>query len=487
MVGPALISGAAVMILGVMAPVFAPPEHRTAVVLAVLNCLIIAALILRLLVVSPLRHSLVLAFLPGILLSWPVTTIYFALVFPNATYDTMVDAVLFLVGADRLQIVVLVFIAAYIVPLIPMLSRRVSAETGPNEVAAGEWGAILIGLASISAGWVTALFTLSGPLGFIGKAVQGYFYSFLFVAGFRWHALSRIRKSIVVCGLVICGFMNTLQSGRGLALLPIVMTVLGYLCSPFTSNRSRAVVIASFLGLYPIYLVVGNQGRHVFQSKSYDDFEERVTTITDTLQGDRAVIYERGDLFSDVMSRHFCAGGHAMIVQGWEQRSLGDLPVAEYVRELGRTLLPAFIFGQPKTRRFTGSEVLRDYGFRITDETAVEPSLLGSLYNHGGLAMVLIGGLIIGIAHLLFYRAISRRPVEGLGLMFVSGSVAVSLWAYNNDLIHNIRSQVWMTIYCALVYLFIRFGRFIVTHHWKAAQPPAEALKFRSSRPMTER
>lgn len=461
----------------------APADHLLAVALALLNCLLIGGMVLWLLAINPLKHALVLAFLPGVLLSWSITTLYFALAVPEATYDTMEDEVPFLLGAEKLQVVVLVFVAAYALALAPLVLRKREAvdSYGNRELAAGEWGAILLGLFSITAGWLTSVLGLTGALAFPGLALQNYFFALLFVAGFRWQALARYQRAIVVFGLGVCAVMNTVQGGRGLALLPIVMGLLGYLVSPFTKDRQRAFLLGSFVALYPAYLALGNEMRHVFGSKSFDDLGDRLSTLSGTIGGDREVTYDRGGVFSDLMSRHFCAGGHALVVQGWGQHSLTDLPVDEYLYEAGRSILPAFIFGQPGPRRFTGCDVLKDYGFRITSETAVEVSLLGSLYNHGGMGMVFIGGLLIGLAHLAFCRVLFRREVAGWRLMFLSGSVAVSLWAYNNDLIHNVRSQLLMTLYCSLAYVLLRVGRFIATHHWRNTRPVA-AMNFVSRR-----
>ena len=155
----------------------------------------------------------------------------------------------------------------------------------------------------------------------------------------------------------------------------------------------------------------------------------------------------------DTMRRFFSGGGHALLVANWDRMRLQDFDLALFGSEFAEAMLPAYLYG-PKDidrYRYVGSRILREYGFMITDETSVEVTLIGSLCAAGGPVLVAVGGLVLGIFHLILVRVISRFRRRAWAVPFAGCILAIGMAVHLFDLIELARTYFWAILYVGIV------------------------------------
>ena len=275
----------------------APAESRGLVAYACVPIVIVVGIVLRMIKVGDtISASPVLGFIPWLAVTWPVTMIYFAMVSPDATYVTMFGTVPFLLRADVVLTAVLVFLCGYCVGLSPVLLGHRKAELAPAEQGkfdAGWWLAAIGSIAMMLACAISAV-GIQGRILFVANGLRNYLTGLVFSAGYRWKSLSRGRRLFITVALVATGVVNTIANARGLAVLPFLFVLGGYLISPATTRRARVILVAGALSAIPVYIVVGNQTRIVLGSVGYEDFDQRANVLTDALSGN--IAYEGGEI-----------------------------------------------------------------------------------------------------------------------------------------------------------------------------------------------
>jgi hypothetical protein len=401
-----------------------------------------------------------------IVLSWPLTTIYFAFAFPQGSYETLAGRVQFLDEAILLNVAVIVFVVGFGLGLAPFLrgknrERFVDRGLSATQMTLVERGAALAGLAAVTGGWAGNLLLVQGNLLFVANASRNFLSGFVFVYGYRWHMLGRAKRWAVAAVLLIGALVNTIANARGLALSPIAFVVAGYLLAPTTSRKVRIVLIVAIAVILPIYAVVGNQTRMALSSIGFEDFRQRAYVLAEAVKSSN-VVKEQGGFLNDSASRAFSTGGHALILAHWHKTSLADLDVPRYISESLDTVLPMFASSQPNpvSRVYTGSAILKEYGFYISDKSSVDVSIIGSLCRAGGPVLVFIGGILVGFGHVILISLLKRGMRRAWGVPFAGIALSLSLTVVNLDLIQLSRSFLWTLIYSgALLSLLFALSR----------------------------
>lgn len=441
----------------VLAVAFAPTEHRDTVALATVNVFLGAQVPALTWGRGTLRFLVLCSILPGLVISWPLVSLYLVFFFENATYVSGRGAIPLLLDGYRDQLAVFVFLVAYTVACWPTIAKM-RAGTARESVLSrrldtGEWGLTLMAVASAAAGWLAPMLEASDPVIFVANAVRNFFGSLFFVTGLRWRAYTRAQKTVVLLGVGMSGFVNTVANSRGMALLPVVLLVGGFLAAPETRWRARWVIVAGLAATLPIYAVVGNQTRLALGTLGVENFGERADILGEAVAG--RLQKEHGGFVNDISVRMFGIGGHELIQSHWNDSAFERLDVDRYLREFSRTLLPAFIFGRPEDPLYTGTTILRDYGFMITEKTSVEVTLIGSLFYAGGLVGVGVGAVILAWINCGVVWMIGRGRERFLNVVVAAAVAYVDLLAFNLDLIQNARSLCWILLYQMVAYVCV--------------------------------
>ena len=471
----------ACFVLGVM--LVADEGKRVAAGLAAFNVLLLSSALFFWVTRGRVEHAVITLFLPGIMSSWPLASLYFALFEPDATYANMWGETEFLLHNERIQLVVLAFSLAYCAFTFPLLKKSKKREAvGPVGISPTEIGIIWLGLLSVLLGWIPGLVSAPQEAAFVGAALRNYFSGFLFLAGYNWMLLSR-RMKVIVAGVILASaFANTVANARGYALFPVLMCIFGFFLSPTVSRKTRAMVFALSLVSYPVYMIVGNQTRSLMSSIGFENFSERAQILTNVVR-EGAFDYGQKTMLGEVLGRQFGSGGHALVVYNWDSRDLGDFDPLVWMEEFLKSLPPAFVFGEPADAKYVGNARLTDFGFLINESTSVEVSLLGSLFDYGGLWIVVAGGIGVALFHTGIVRWLGLLRPSALRLTVLSSLLTTSLLAYNVDVVQLVRALLWQCVYSLVAYFGVRFALVVVGSVTKPRWSPVDRVRLRPALP----
>ena len=431
------------------AVLFTAAENQLTVALAGFNVYLAAMLVWLASGRGPLHLLLVTSILPGIVVSWPIALTYFAWVYPGASTSTTWGVHRILVDGYRLQLAVLVFLLAYAVGAWPTLARMRRRERHPSllegPLQPGEWGLTLLALVAITVGWGVPLLGASEPVRFVSNALRNYYSSLFFVTGIRWFRYSPAQEAVVVAVLVASAVVNTVANARGLALMPVLLLLGGVVANPGLRLKRRLAIVLVVASLTPAYTVLGNQTRLALGTLGTGDLTGRVGVMRDAVAG--GMLSEQGGVLQDTFVRFFGTGGHAIIQAHWDDPSFERLDAEQFASELLQGFLPGFLFGTAERPVYTGSAMLRDYGFLITDQTSVEVSLIGSAFFTAGLPGVAIVGLLMALINCGLISIIGRGRPSLYKVVIAAGMVLTNFLAFNVDIIQISRSFWWMAVY----------------------------------------
>ena len=432
----------------------APPESRDLVAYGCVCIVIVVAMMLRVAkVVGALSAAPVLGFLPWLAVTWPATVIYFAVASPDATYLTSLGPVPFLLRAEVLLFAVLLFLGGYGAGIAPVLlghQRQTPALPRADEIDV-EWWLIVVAAIAITMDCAVAVANIHGTVRFIANGLHSYLTGMVFLAGYRWRTLSRSQRLLVVLTLSSSGIVYTVANSRGTAVLPLAVVVFGYVVSPGTTRRARVILLTSVLVALPIYTVVGNQTRIKLGSIGFRDFDQRAEVLADALSGN--IIYQDGGFLEDTMGRLYSVGGHALLVANWDRMKIQEFDLAQFGIEFAEAMLPTYLVGSKDfdSYRYVGHQVLRNYGFLITEETSVEVTLIGSLCAAGGPLLVALGGLVLGLFHLLLIRVTDQFRLRAWTVPFAGCLFATGMFVHTIDIIQLVRTYLWAILYTGIV------------------------------------
>ena len=450
-VAPAIVRIAALVAMLVTAILaFIDPDYWLQSILAATNVGLGASL----LVVIWRRHGLpatpTLAFLPGFIISWPVTSLYFAFFLPDATFFTTDHEIRYLDNGVMIQTCVLVFFLGYgsgLLSLAPRVPPKAGLSEGSGFNAASlEWGLVLLALVSTTAGWLAPVVHGGSVIMLIGNGLRNYFSAFVVIAGYRWVQWSWTRRSVVAGVLAIAAVMFTLANGRGLALWSPVLLLFGFFISPYSSRRWKVALLTGAAVLLPIYSVVGNQTRESNLGVGFNNMDDRAKVLSNALQtGD--LKYESTGFVADFLSRMYSCGGSVLIGASSEDPTLFEFNLEEFVGDAALSLIPGFLGGRTTDAKYASSAMLSHY-FVINETTSVEVSLVGSLFTYFGLPSVFLGSAVLGVMQAgVCWLIVKGKRSSAWQLTLIASLVSINIVNFNIDWVGNVRSLVWGIFY----------------------------------------
>jgi hypothetical protein len=258
-------------------------------------------------------------------------------------------------------------------------------------------------------------------------------------------------------------FFYTLGNARLMAMMPTMLFIFGVLFASKISPKTKLIILVSLVLLVPIYLVIGNATRILTGSIGFENLGYRFEALKDWRQAAQQTTPLRA-----LFGRLFFTAGHTIIIETPEYYPYRDFEFIPYFKEFFLMLLPGRIYYRPY---YSGSIVLTDYGFMITEQTSVEVSLIGNLWLMGGAWIVFIGGIFTAGLQYLLIKVIRRawRRSQFKAMLYVGLISSLLFGASGQDIMSNWRNIVWQLIYGFLFYLFIGFisGEFSGTREYK--------------------
>jgi hypothetical protein len=191
----------------------------------------------------------------------------------------------------------------------------------------------------------------------------------------------------------------------------------------------------------------------------FSDMGGRAQVLGDVLNTGE-VQYDQSGPLSDLAARLYGVGGSELVSENWDHPERLDFDLLAYTVDAVRSMVPGFIGGRTAYSRYSSSAILRDYGFVINEFTSVEVSLIGSLFTYFALPSVLLGGIVLALVHrLLGLMFRSRAAPTAFQLALLAGVTSSNAWAYNLDLIGNVRGIAWEIFYISVAVLGLKIMR----------------------------
>ena len=447
------------LLLGFM--IFAPAvivfsvavKHIPMCLLAYVNCLFIGYGLQWFLRKNTLAAMIPVLFIPILLLAWPVTTIYFAMFHPaSAYYHIRSGDVSFFEAGVKVQLCVLLFLIGYFSIMFLALRKEEPTETA-EIVHPGRFAnmAIFLGLAVLLLNSVSKVVRLPGFVTYLADAFFKYFYGLFFICGALLKSVPKVIRILLFSCLGLSVLFYTIGNARGMAMRPVFLLFVGLLFfSRF--NRKAKVILAICVALvFPTYMVIANTTRILLGTIG---FEEGISYRLKVLKEWRAVKPE-ASATSFALGRLFHTGGHSIIAQTPSRVPYRYFSPVQYPREVVESLIPGRIYYRAYYR---GSKVLIDYGFKITEATSVEVSMIGNLWLMGGYLPVFFGGMALGLLHWLLMWILRRAWTVSKMKAFLYFSIFAPqlFWASNIALIGHWRGIVYSLAMAFIVYHILR-------------------------------
>jgi hypothetical protein len=442
----------AVLLILPVLMVFKAQAYIAIVLLAYLNCVIGAWAVIVFAKKGRIDSLVPVIFLPLLIIGWPLGSIYFAMFFPEVSYGLGFRAVSYLSGNERIQFAVLLFLLGYL-PLTLLSLRRSTASEGgkilnPSKVAAA---CALFGMSIFTMNAISKIVPLPGFVVYVIDGLLKYTYGILFVPGALITYMSKKMKIILAIFLPCFVFFYTLGNARLMATMPTMLFIFGVLFASKISPRTKLIILVSLVLLVPMYVVVGNATRVLTGSIGFENLGYRLEALKDWRQAAQQTTPLRS-----FFGRLFFTAGHTIVTETPEYYPYRSFGFIAYFKEFFLMLLPGRIYYNPY---YTGSYVLRDYGFMITEQTSVEVSLLGNFWLIGGPWFVFMGGVFAGGLQYLLVKLIRRawRRSQFKAMLYVGLISNLLFGASGQDIMSNWRNIVWQLIYAYIFYLFISF------------------------------
>jgi hypothetical protein len=126
-----------------------------------------------------------------------------------------------------------------------------------------------------------------------------------------------------------------------------------------------------------------------------------------------------------------------------------------YSLELLTNLVPGRIYYNPY---YGDTKLLIDYGFMITEETAVGLSMIGSFWLLGGYVPVFFGGIATGLLHWFLIVILRKSWAVSKAKAFVYFSVLAPkiLWSPRIPLIEHWHAVIYNLVIASVLYLIVK-------------------------------
>jgi hypothetical protein len=435
---------AALIILPVSILFFAPVVHRLGMLLAYGNILIIGLAMVYFVRQRTFEASLPILFLTWLVASWPISSIYFGFFDPDAAYITVHETrEPLLDGNLQLQAVTMVFVLAYLMPVILLNRSRNSAipSFSSRNPATNRflYLATALTIFAYGCGAVTRLTSETGSIViYVMLGVFLYSYAIPLIVGVLSPKTSYTSQIWVFGFLGATSLLFIMFNHRFFAIAPWAMILFGYLFFGESSARKKLTLLAIGVVAFPLVLVIGDTVRTLskgkYQELSKEERHEFLNRWDEWLS--------HGSVLSRTFSRLFSPSGHAIIT-----RTPDEVPYLEFdaARFAGEFFTVVFVPNRFYYDPFYSTTFhLNDYDHRVTEKTSEELTLPGSLWMLGGLIPVILGAIAAGLLHsgvmVWIKRAARKSPYQGLFyLAMIAGPI---MFGFNLDIISHTRALV---------------------------------------------
>jgi hypothetical protein len=417
-----------------------------------------------------LKKGTLSSLFPVIMPGWLVTgsclgVIYFAMFMPDGYYENMNYTLSYFEGGIRYQGVIFLFLISYFLTMKVLLRNE---KYTPQSPAMGSRAmantAVFICMFIIGLNLASNILGLPGFATVWADRLFVHMNSILFVAGALIFKMTKKTKLFICLFLGMSIFLYTLANSRGMAMLPVMAFLAGiFLFSEIKPKAKILLLTAIVIGL-PFYMVIGNTVRLLTGEGGggFEDLGSKMRILKEWKSAARQQPVGAG-----FFGRMYFTGGNAIVALTPEQIPHRDLSVPGYAREMAVCLIPGpmmnMLIGGKLTgsginkvfeRQHIGNWVLLDYGFNISETSAVEVSFVGHLWLFGGYAFVIAGGVLLALIHGLAawrIRAAWRINPDKAIFYFAIMFTAI-LWTTNLDLISH-----WRAVAYKLLFAFVIF------------------------------
>lgn len=429
-----------------------PGRHLLGCLLAYANLLLLSRAVVHFARLKSLQGLLILMFLAWFMFGFILAPIYFAITYADASYSIAGSNRGYLDNNARVQLAVLLFFVPYLtIVTLGVRTRNTIYAMAINlrsdqRLARGVFGitAVVIGLHAL-----TRVVEIP-PIMYFVHGVYNYLWGLPLVLGALFTRVSRTFRLVMLVFLVLVIAFYLVGNARGWALFPFMMFCAGFLFCSRATTKQKWILVLIVTVAFPILVVVGNTTREVLGGVGFENFASRVQILSEWQAVER-----EGTFLGRTFARLFSTGAHSIIAYTPEQYNYVEFSPGRYVSEF---VIRMFVPGRIYDPSFYSTTFqLRNWGFNITEEHSVELTMLGALYMVGGLVPVFIGGVLIGLVHVLVMRYIDR--VQGHSMhaaLFLAAALAPTLLnGRGADPISHVRTLVWQIVGVSILYFIL--------------------------------
>jgi hypothetical protein len=377
--------------------------------------------------------------------------VFFAIFYPNEEYSTLIESTSFFAGGVRFQMVILLFLLSYLIPLKWMLRpERQVTESAQHFTKSIAYIAMIVYVPTIAFRVFVQIVPVSGIIKWFGEGMMIYCNGFMFIIGSVFPRLPKIFKMIVFATLGAILIVFTVASSRGKALFPIAYLLLGYLVFSSAKLKTKMIPVVIFMMALPLYTVLGETVRAITHTVGFEDFSGRLAALREW----KYVFQKAGDPIRQMFGRFFFNGGNTVIASTPYQHPFLDFSLGRFTMETLESLLPGALVHNPFYR---GVQILKEYGLNVSEKTSIEVSIIGHLWLLGGYIPVIIGGftmsLIHGFAAWRIRAAWFKNPDKAM--LYFAVLLQGFMDYFNVDIIENLRYTLWRLLFAFVLYHMI--------------------------------
>ncbi len=427
----------------------ADSNHTGAALLAYANCLIAGLAAMYFLRQGTLPAMIPVLYLIWQTVAWPVSSIFFAIFAPEASYTTISYVRRFMDGNVRLQLTLMLFMCVYLAVMrLFVRTNMESVEHTMTSSASRRMGhtVLIVAMGIIGLNAVSKLREFPFVLQYIADGAFNYLNGLFLVVG---ALLRQLPFQTVVTAVAFLGgaaFFYALGNARGMALLPFCAFAFGMLFQSGLSPRIKTQLVVVVIIALPLYLAVADSTRRLLGGIGFENLEQRMAALSragEFLDAESVFVRSFGRLFS--------TGGHSIVLMTPDARPYLEFSPGAYFGELLQRLLPGVLVYQPF---YSTTYRLTAYDIRINEDTSVELSMVGALWMIGGWMPLIIGAAALGVLHALvanWIGAATRRSFYK-GLFYLAMVAPQVLWTQNLDIITHTRFIVWLMLAGTILY-----------------------------------
>ena len=430
-------------------------EHLAGSLLAYVNCVVIVSAVIYMLKRDPLLGLLPAISFIRLFFGMSGSALYFAIMKMEPEYGTLIRGhfVPFLSGFVKEQLVVALFLVIFI-PLLLVFFNIWKEQTGPPVSYPRRLTKLIFILCTIlMVAFDTGMLLQMGwPGG--GFNVQWWLFGLfryniglMIILGALFAFISIRGKCLLAAIFAIHAFVFVVGSMREYGFIPIFFFFVGLFFLSSIAGKKKLITLIVLLAGFSLYMLMGQATRRY--GWGMGGFKARLSHMTD--------VRTYGELpgpVNQTMGRLFMGGGHSIITRTPEEVPYLDFKPAQYVFEMGESLLPGIASYHPYYR---GNHHLLRYDLNVVT-SSIEISVLGHFWMLGGWFAMAAGAIYAALLQLwiLWLIGRARRVSWSKALIYlgVLGSAAYVFWV--DDPIFPIHAIAWRWAMAAIVWAVVR-------------------------------